>query len=99
MSLPRASEPGATLQLALSGSISLARCGGVILGEQLLDRKLGEFRVADVADQVGVGEFFRLDHGVQRGGGVERRTSASGNVSMMLSISSAAMPWPLGGSS
>ena len=38
----------------------------VLLGKKLLHRNAGEARIADVPEQVGVGELLRLDHRVQR---------------------------------
>ena len=72
VSPPGGSVPGPTLQLALFGIDQLGALGGEILGEQAAATgSFGKFRVADVADKIGVGELFRLDHGVQRGGGVQ----------------------------
>ncbi len=64
-------SPAATSQLALFGSISLARCGGVILGEQACATRqtCGLLRGSPMYfGEVGIGQFFRFDHGVQRAG-------------------------------
>ena len=91
--------PAATSQRAFSGSISAGALAGVFHREHARHRHLGEARVGHVAVQVGVGQLLRLDLDVQFLRRRAARKSASGNCDMMFSISSAAMPWPLGGSS
>jgi len=46
----------------------LGALGGAILVEHRRDGNRGKTRVADVGEHVGVSEFLRLDHGVQRVG-------------------------------
>ena len=71
---------------------------GIVFGQQSLDRHFRETRVGVVAIQVGVGQLHGLDAIVQFHG--RQWTAFVGrSVLMMFSISSAAMPCPLGGSS
>ena len=65
-----ASSVGVTEQVACSVSIKLRARRGRILRKQLGHGNVAVVRIADIAQQVGVGEFLGFDHHVQSFGAV-----------------------------
>ena len=71
MSVTRSRRDGSTWHCARAGSIRAARVTGPALVEHGRHGHLAKTLIADVPDQVGIGELLGLDHRVQRAGRVE----------------------------
>ena len=90
--------PAGTSQSAFDCVDQLGARGGEFLRPEALDRDLGESRIGVVADHVRVGDLLASIIACSALAELWP-ICASGKRSMMLSISSAAMPCPFGGSS
>ena len=93
--LPRARRR----QPPASGSISRARVSACALLSIAVVPASRETRIADVAQHVRIGQLLRFDHHVQRGSALKPVLTPGGTAPSGSSMSSAAIPCVLGGSS